>query len=285
MIPHVLIAGPEQGHWNSEIPRLTKLLVSGKFNGQLMLIVISPFIYIYSFIRFISLFLPHSLFRCQIALTQVAYSKFIQTPGVYLGLVDIAMLALAKRKRIILLTADKGGLKSPTDILKVLADQLPPQVHLDLSDCKVDEPIDTSNPNVWFLLYCRADFKVDNILSMNHFLPLWHCDQLGKEDWEYAVQTSLHDLSEKNYALATHMQAENIEDEVFESLLEQSVLIESTKAMLDKLNEMKFVAQMVPADGNCGPFSLAALERGKPQELLVGPKLCLKDANDVRQDT
>lgn len=102
-------------------------------------------------------------------------------PNEYLGLLDIALLAIQRKKDIVLLYYDNERAEGPlatrslADLIETLtggAEKFPC-----VGSC------DLKSEDTWILAPCRADFRRCDFQSMNHFMPVYPRAQV-KEDWE-----------------------------------------------------------------------------------------------------
>ena len=130
---------------------------------------------------------------------------------------------------------------------------------------------DSKDKATWCFAFCGADFKPRPMLSLNHFVPVWHEQQVLPEVFE-AAQVRARDciaarLSglEKKIARAQE-QSDRMpaleKQQVMDSLESDRVLLKAEEEFLELLSSKNMVPKLVPADGNCGAWTLLTLEQG-----------------------
>ena len=198
------------------------------------------------------------------------YADMVSRNAEWLSLPDLHFLCEFQNKAGVVAFFDEPGpprLQCLQDILHRLCDLDP-----------VEMP-DLKSPDTWCFVACRLDFKRGGFLTLNHFIPCWHFEQLGKENWEVVRLTTLslyqdreHQLQEMIVEAYGRMKDSNeealevVEAQVFSMLDEQrQMLIE--KQAIEEMLESGLVPRLVPGDGNCALWSTLCLQAG-PAEMV-----------------
>ena len=109
------------------------------------------------------------------------YADFVTGRNEYLGVLDLALLAIQRKKDVVLLYYDNErpegplAMRSLAELIETLtggAEKFP-----GVGSC------DPKSADTWILALCRADFHRCDFESMNHFMPVYPKAQV-KEDWE-----------------------------------------------------------------------------------------------------
>ena len=120
----------------------------------------------------------------------------------------------------------------------------------------------------WYIVSCRADFERTHVANLNHFMPCWSQVQLGPA-WDCARLQWESDLLERKSTLQAEMvnlfkEAETSEEASvqLETVIEATKSLEAEETEIMNLLAMGYVPCAVPADGNCGAWSLLCLDEG-----------------------
>ena len=219
--------------------------------------------------------------------------------GKYLGLLDLTLLCNLNKKEAVIAYWEPDEPLRLQSLPCVLSRQFNEAGDPDLTLADLWPEIEYDGQ--WYLVCCRADFKRDQHYACNHWLPAFHKDQLG-EDWSVRKLQAAADLQDRileQTKVVTKVTTEQedsdeeADDQAFASALEYLSLLESQQAWFQQLAESDLVAEEVPADGDCGLWSVLALQAGEvgsrnvdaAREAMKGARLMLKNAwLDVSED-
>lgn len=128
-----------------------------------------------------------------------AYGDYVGMRGVYLSLLDLAMLSWLRKKNTWVIIYDdefdeKPSCRNLVDMLVALVKDVP---GLDLGPLPASAPYDPSSSDTWILAACAADFKRGAFLKLNHYVPVYSKESLGAE-WANAV-CRIQDRAPDNY--------------------------------------------------------------------------------------
>lgn len=176
----------------------------------------------------------------------------------WLGLLDIALLAIQRKKDIALLYCDNERAMGPL-ATRSLADLIE-----SLTGGAVKFPCvgscDLKSEDTWILAVCRADFQRGNLQSMNHFMPVYPRAQV-KEDWEQFTE-KLRKRCERRLRAAQSSRDEESDEELHPSLDLSIRTLRCKKQFFEGILAMDLMPAEVPGDGSCALWSILALEGG-----------------------
>ena len=116
-----------------------------------------------------------------------------------------------------------------------------------------DDADEKSRPK-WVTILTRADFvPTEDVLDMNHWLPAWFSDQC--DDFDKVHGQELKVIDEQLALLVNNV------GEDWEAYLRQRKALDHFRELQSKLgeDEHRILTRQVPADGDCGCWSLIAL--------------------------
>ena len=143
---------------------------------------------------------------------------------------------------------------------------------------------DYSSSDAFFLYLCRADFLPAHGNTFNHWVPCWHKDQIGHEQFHLAWCIFEAEQAERRHFLQSSMndlmKSEDADaDCKMDSLLAELDTVDAQQIAYAELKSNGLFPEDVPKDGNCGLWSLLKLRQGKPRCLMEGePDPCKMDA-------
>ena len=192
------------------------------------------------------------------------YGQLISRDAEYLSLPDLALLSHHVGKKAVVAFFDEPGpprLQCLTALLQRMCGQ---------PECAMP---DFGCSDTWFYVACRLDWKRAGLMTLNHFIPAWHRDQLD-HDWEVARLTlvSRHRNREATLsasivkALDVLQNAEEDEQEEAEanlfSLMDEKTQLRNEVEAVNQMFQVGLIPKIVPGDGNCGLWSTIALRQG-----------------------
>ena len=198
---------------------------------------------------------------------QAQYAVVVQKNGFYLGLLDLAVLCHSYGKQGIVIFREKD-LQLQVQPLEKLIER-----SLQVSGLALPEgwlcPPDAEQ---WHFLSVRCDYQPAHHGECNHWLPVWTQEQLGT-DFEVNQHSQMTDLHSAIYAYTEKVQASTVNaedsqdedghgDAELDTLLEQIGQLERQAECYQDLFAAGFCPQEVPADGNCGLWSVMSLRQG-----------------------
>ena len=208
--------------------------------------------------------------------------------GTYISLLDLLLLASARDKELVCLLFDdreKVECRSLRHILEEIK-------NVKIEDMK--ESPDLSSPNTWIIIGCKANFERGSVIHLNHFLPGWHKAQLGK-DRQLSLLGSMKEIMVREAKLVREAADLDVQekDGKLDSLMLETLRndLEMRKADLQRedttkkvIQELSIVCKDVPGDGNCGLWTILALQNNDI------PKNCFftaqqKDVKSLREES
>ena len=217
--------------------------------------------------------------------------------GFYLGWLDLALLSVVRDKHCVCVWHTNDAAEPLR--LRSLASYLSNSVNLPVEDMDVNPSY--NDKNTWFFVSCRADFEGGPVHSANHFVPAWHRDQIGGDMFALTMASVMKEITDRKALIAeelVRLMAECNDDEEDEDSENESgndaytdSLLDDDKILSNQLEFVRLVAakglvpEFVPADGNCGLWSMLSLERGSPQAVDAGKKLQMDDVGKLRHDS
>ena len=213
---------------------------------------------------------------------EAKYASLVEKNGFYVSLLDLMLLALSRNKAIaVAYFGDEGDAQKVR--VRCLRDTLESLTNCDYHDVPAADP---SSKDTWIFVGCTADFSSTDLMAMNHFVPAWHRKQLPDEfDSKCNTLANLcqEAISGKEKEAAELADKETDDEEEGEvqllSVLDEIRLLEKHLAAADLLGQHDLLPKFVPADGNCGLWSLLELQRG----LAEGPAFTLEEIAKLRQ--
>ena len=210
------------------------------------------------------------------------YGAQVSRNAAYISIVDLGMLCGNFDKKGVVVFQDKDGhrMRSIHCVLEQIAG-----IHNE------DELPGFDDPATVFYVACRADWKIAEFLTLNHFIPAWRKKQLKPADWELAKCTLLSKHREQEHRLAKFIveSTENwkrdpsdVRQAQLDSLLEEQTYFDAEIKAVEALLDLDLLPQLVPADGNCGVWSTMVLLRGFPG--VMDEKKDFKEMLSLRHD-
>ena len=121
--------------------------------------------------------------------SKVRYADIISKNGMYLGLADVALLAYHRKQCLCLLVLDDD----PEPKYLEIADILECWVGKDCLDALQFR--EHCSAGMWDMVFCKFDFQLGPLPTLNHFLPAWTPDHLGKERFKLAYEIEIGKVS------------------------------------------------------------------------------------------
>ena len=188
----------------------------------------------------------------------------------YLGLLDLALVAMSRDKERVVFCYDDDDqlhLQSMGEIANALV--FPMTIEGFESSSGRHDP-----QNTWYVCAARHDWTKGPFQSLNHFMPCWHKDQVPKHVWDFVKCKADSDVAssrlEMAQILATHAQnpgaPSDLTEASFRSVLDKYTVLEKKEIFFSEAERVGLVCQEVPGDGDCGIWSLLALESGPSHE-------------------
>ena len=197
---------------------------------------------------------------CSRCSAKVAYAETVIKNGFYLGILDIALLARAREKDILLVYFDDDFEDAPgvSTLFEVLAKLVPGSVMP-----PVEKAIDPASSSTWTVASVNASFRRGSFQQLNHFLPLFNKEAMGDNAWDTIALQNKDKLKKRiQHSISALPPDDDPEDEFSESIREQVHVLERQLAFMDMMHRLSFHPGMVPADGNCALWTLLALDGG-----------------------
>lgn len=214
--------------------------------------------------------------------SKVEYAERCTENAFFLGLGDLALIAAERKKSVLVLCYDTEaaavpGLHSLGSMLNSLSEGC--------WDPSLDLKADTSDHNTWVVAYVNCgSWARTPFQSLNHMLPLFSQSLCGA-NWSTLCQTLMakldHRVNKLGRLAAIAAEDSDENDECHLSLVEQVSLAESKRVFFKLMMDAGFCACDVPAEGNCFPWSVLALQAGAwiNQQLSTNEKML-----EVRRD-
>lgn len=189
-----------------------------------------------------------------------AYAETVATPGFYVGLLDLALLARVRKKQLMFLHYDNDPEWSGRllTLWQVLEAMFP-----DADVATSEEPPSLSSSDTWCIACVMANYERGSFQQLNHFEPLYPLQQVGQELWDRLAPVCASKLANKIKKCGDALPAEDeSEDEFSASAREYLEQLKRQQVFTQLMHQMSFHPAPVPADGNCGLWTLLALEGG-----------------------
>eukprot|EP00435_Cladocopium_sp_Y103_P036042 s1066_g9.t1 len=205
---------------------------------------------------------------CQQLLSGLArYATTVQKNGFYIGLLDLALLCKAYGKQGIVIFREKDLQLRVQPLEKLI------QESLNVSGFRLPESWTLpSDAEKWHFLSVRCDYQPAHHGECNHWMPVLTREELGEEfDVQRHSQLStihdaLYEYTQKVQAATMaedpHDEDDGFADAQLDSALDQIALLERQLSLFKALLDADFCAEEVPADGNCGLWSVMSLRDG-----------------------
>ena len=191
-------------------------------------------------------------------LTKALYADHVINDGVYLGLVDIAILAASREKDVLLMVYDNETEGSPTvrslssyftglDGRVQLAGEENPSIH---------------SPSAWVFAACHNSFKRVEFTRLNHYMPLYPRSQLN-EEWDPMISKLVKQLDAAIARTRDHWNEMQFVDAIMAQSLAQHVeRLERKKVFYQESFQLGLMPAEVPGDGNCALWNMLAVQAG-----------------------
>lgn len=215
---------------------------------------------------------------------QEFYAAHVAKNGVYLGELDLALLAGREGPPIYPTLAywDSDGLQ-----IRPLSTML-----ADFLGLGMREKLELGNMETYVMLKCRADLVPGSVTELNHYIPVWHEKQLGQERFVLCQKIIEADVAVRKLAInekLVEVSRAHGDPEWADAALAGLLMDEKHLESEEKLNQELFmnglVPFQVPGDGNCLLWSWLALEHG-PDCILDGKNYSrsISDSKMLRED-
>lgn len=218
----------------------------------------------------------------------VMYGYYVGLDRVYLGVLDLVLLALLGGKDVVLVVHVKDNDATTVQnvpLRKYLEDTVSGIVLEDLNP----DP-DFSSESTWFVAAVRADHKATSLsefFEVNHFIPAWHKSQLPESDWKLLTGKAKLALADKQLKISKQIHGcmssatKGQNSEALASLLEMQEIYEDEESEFHDFEFHDFFISTVPGDGNCCLWTLLALRGGVDQ---LENKPSKEEVQQLRED-
>ena len=114
-----------------------------------------------------------------------SYAKYISKSGVYLGLADLAIYSMSKKKDLHILFYDNENLGTPQHrpAVEILNQMVNAVGGASLEGFPVPQEAAATSSLAWFIAACNATYNRGDFLSLNHYLPAYARSWYG-DDWD-----------------------------------------------------------------------------------------------------
>lgn len=197
---------------------------------------------------------------------EVAYSKHVQENGIYLHLLDLAVMCNFYSKNGSVIYYDSDEIMPPRSFADLITKVIGVPGDSDFCLHQSDISKASAEDDTWVFVCCRADFEAAGILNCNHWLTAWHYDVLGEADWNLRRSTFTYEITESILACTKHIKSlgTDAEDAEIVSAMMQLELLQRKQQCFEAIMKQKFMPVDVPADGNCGVWSVLSFKQGSP---------------------
>ena len=191
---------------------------------------------------------------------QADYADYIHQPGTYVGFADLAVLAMERKKDVLILAYDDSTTEGiATRSVGTMLE------HVTSGTCQwpATETPDLNAPNTWAFAMVHSSYERVPEQYLNHFLPVYPKIQYG-ESWDDAVSRLLDKCFRKCEKARTLV--ENCDSDDDAAML--ASLVDHHRQLVRKLEFFKMMVSLgmlpceVPGDGNCGLWSFLAVQAG-----------------------
>ena len=191
---------------------------------------------------------------------EVSYAEIVKKNGFFTGLLDLALLAQSRKKRLMVLHYDDSG-EDPQavplmDILRPLygSSELPPPEDMMHVGGKSD---------TWYCAAILAEYAKGSYQQLNHFVPLFHKDTMGELLWSKLTHESASKHAKRIQKYDAMLPGEDESDDEFAASAREHLALLLRQQEFGRLTEsMDLLATAVPGDGNCGLWIVISLEGG-----------------------
>lgn len=193
---------------------------------------------------------------------EVQYATLCCKSAFYLGILDLALLALKRGKDLAVLYWDDenaAGIPVIRPALEIMQSFVPECVHWDGK-----KTVNLASPDTWIAACLRAGFHRGSFCQMNHWIPVFSRQQMGEEFWSKRT-TEVMNKFKKSYerTQARMKQDDSDSDDVYQASLQN--LLRQLNAKSDfwtTLHAVGIHPEEVPADGDCCLWTAASLLAG-----------------------
>lgn len=128
-----------------------------------------------------------------------------------------------------------------------------------------DVGVHFTQPGLWLFLNCRGDLE-PGVQTANHFMPVWHKQQVGEVQFNLYKATLQAMLAQQKATLAEElMKVADMDEEdgdwasaMLASLLTSEKVLNAQEKMYKLMFDSDLVTMIVPGDGDCLLHSMAA---------------------------
>ncbi len=184
-----------------------------------------------------------------------AYATRVQKTGVFLGLLDLQLLALHFKRKIMMVFYDTDFTDFPkvvplTDMLR----RLTPGVPCPSSSDEEAEP--------WYIAGVSADWQRREFRRISHFVPLFAKSSMGLGLWDMLAGGSMSKMTDRLARMCPETDDGQSGDEFERSMRELAKTLEDQIKYTKMMNAIDLHVAPVPADGDCAIWSFLALDGG-----------------------
>ena len=202
---------------------------------------------------------------------KVAYANTVKKNGFFTGLLDLTLLARSRKKVLKVLHYHDACLNPPpvASVMEIfhpvysISEHVPPADMLHTGD----------KSDTWYAAVLLADYSKGSYQQLNHFVPLFHKHAMGEQLWSKLTQESSSRHARRIQKYQEMLPGEDDSDDEFaESARDHLELLLRQQEFSNLTEGIDLFASAVSGDGNCGLWTIAALEGG-PVAKCQGVKL------------
>lgn len=212
---------------------------------------------------------------CWFYYVEAAYAKEVQRSGFYLGLLDLALLGIKKKKEIRLVFHDDDFKDAPPikNLKEVISVMYP-----DAGPCFNFE----SDSAPWYIGVTKANYARAPQRQLDHFVALFLKEEIGDGMWDLVTSSHEKKFQKRYDFLLRQIQENDDSDEEFvRSLYDHFQPLENQKAFVNAMKTLSLRSVLVPGDGNCALWTILALEVGPVAGNQVGT---MQEVMELRKD-
>jgi hypothetical protein len=191
----------------------------------------------------------------------VAYANTVKKNGFFIGLLDLALLARSRKKRLMVLhyhdaCQDPPQLAPVMDIFHPLyasSEHSPPEdiMHVD------------HESGTWNVAVLLADYTRGSYQQLNHFVPLFQKDTMGEQLWSKLTQESSIKHAKRIQKCQAMLPGEDESDDEFAASAREHLELLLRQQDFNQITQgIDLFASAVPGAGNCGLWTMLSLEGG-----------------------
>lgn len=209
---------------------------------------------------------------------QEQYADMVQKKGIYLGILDLAILCLKRHKDVFMMFYDadfatRPGMKSLLEILQMY-------VSTDVGWNGCTHP-DLASPNTWVIAASRADFQTDTVNRLNHYQPAFPQQGMHPDAWNFVTSEARNRLDKGIVRALKREEEASSDEEWYQSLCDHTQTLKAKAEFFRRLHAAGVNPVDVPSDGDCALWTILALEHGP---MVRGEKSQHEQVKRLRED-